>query len=345
MLPVLEVSGLSHSYTPGEPVLRDVTFAIGAGELVSVLGVSGSGKSTLLRSIAGFVTPQKGVIRLHGQPVVQDGQEHVPPEKRKITMVFQDYALFPHMSVLENIAFGIQSNPKSDEVVGELLTLVGLAGFEERMPSTLSGGQQQRVALARALAPDPALVVLDEPFANLDGPLRAGISSELKRILKERNVSALMVTHERTEALGVSDKVIVLAPASEDMPGATVGQFGTPEEVYNAPRTRAGAALSGTYSVLPLRASGLQGETVLGPVHLIRSAEGEERVLGRPESFELESGTNCVVKQHRFLGNGFHVVVETSDGTISVYCASNPPAVGSRVSVRWRGLGCPMKSE
>ena len=342
MSPVLEIESLSHQYTPGLPVLEDISFSIEAGELVSVLGVSGSGKSTLLRSIAGFVTPTAGRIVLHGQTVVQDGVEAIPAEKRTITMVFQDYALFPHMNVFENVSFGIRGKEKAREVVRDLLALVGLEGFEERMPATLSGGQQQRVALARALAPDPALVVLDEPFANLDAPLRAGISSELKRILKERNVSALMVTHERTEALGVSDKVIVLASPASGTGGATVSQFGTPEEIYHAPTHLEGASLSGPFSLLPMRGEGLRGETTLGEVELRRPANGSTHVLGRPESFRLLEGTTCFVREHRFLGHGFHVEVETPDGGITVYCQHEPPAVGSSVSVQWSGPGCPI---
>jgi len=204
---------------------------------LGLLGPSGCGKTTLLRLIAGFERPQAGSIYLSGRPVA--GPQWLPPEKRGIGMVFQDYALFPHLTVAKNVAFGLSAGQRRARThaqnrrrrVAEVLTLVGLRGLEDRYPHQLSGGQQQRVALARALAPRPPIVLLDEPLSNLDAKVRLQLRQDLRDIFKAANVSGIFVTHDQEEALSVCDRVAV-------MHDGQLVQVGTPQELYNAPISR-----------------------------------------------------------------------------------------------------------
>lgn len=187
----------------------DVSFTIEKGEVISILGRSGSGKSTILRLIAGLEIPSQGSFILHGKTIF-DEKTFIHPEKRGIGMVFQDYALFPHMSVADNITFGLTNMNRADKRkrVNEMLELVELEGFEKRYPHQLSGGQQQRVALARAIAPQPELLLLDEPFSNLDTDLLVKIREDLRRILKKANTTAIFVTHNKNDAHALADRII-----------------------------------------------------------------------------------------------------------------------------------------
>ncbi|MGB3693298.1 MAG: ABC transporter ATP-binding protein [Spirulinaceae cyanobacterium] len=217
------------------PAVDKVTLSLQEGDLLTFLGPSGCGKTTLLRIVAGFEEPQTGIVTLAGQTVAGKGQ-WVSPEKRDVGMVFQDYALFPHLNVGKNIAFGLSHSGNSlskdsRKRVGEVLSLVGLEGLEKRYPHELSGGQQQRVALARALAPHPTLVLLDEPLSNLDLQVRLRLRQELREIIKAAGTSAIFVTHDQEEALSISDRLVV-------MQNGRLEQQGTPEEVYQEPATR-----------------------------------------------------------------------------------------------------------
>jgi len=209
---VVDVQELSFRYTPKQsPIINGVSFSIDEGSIVGILGPSGSGKSTLLRLIAGLEVPSAGRIAISGKVVV-DPSTFVPPENRGVGMVFQDYALFPHLTVAENVEFGLHRLPKKSRVVrvGEMLELVHLTGFEKRYPHELSGGQQQRVALARALAPKPSILLMDEPFSNLDAELKSVIRSELREILQKANMTCLFVTHDQLDVEAICDSSLVL---------------------------------------------------------------------------------------------------------------------------------------
>lgn len=208
-------------------VVRSLSLHLNRGDIGGLLGPSGCGKTTTLRAIAGFEAVQAGEIVLDGQTISRKGFT-LPPEKRRIGMVFQDYALFPHLSVAQNIAFGIHRQPDSDHITRELLELVKLSGLGQRYPHELSGGQQQRVALARALAPEPRLILLDEPFSNLDGELRRKLSQEVREILKSRGTSAILVTHDQEEAFAVCDHVGILREGHLE-------QWDTPFNLYHEP--------------------------------------------------------------------------------------------------------------
>ncbi|KJK01911.1 iron ABC transporter ATP-binding protein [Pseudomonas sp. 21] len=225
---LLNLDDLSCGYEQ-QRVVQGVSLHLNAGDIGCLLGPSGCGKTTTLRAIAGFEPVQGGRIELGGEVISRPGFT-LSPEKRRIGMVFQDYALFPHLSVADNIAFGIRKHPERERIVGELLELVKLDGLGQRFPHELSGGQQQRVALARALAPQPQLLLLDEPFSNLDVELRRQLSHEVRDILKARGTSAILVTHDQEEAFAVSDHVGVFR-------NGLLEQWDTPFNLYHEPQT------------------------------------------------------------------------------------------------------------
>lgn len=221
---MLQVIGLG-VVIDGKVILEDVDLDVGDGEIVAVLGPSGSGKSTLLRAIAGLVEPASGDISWDGRSIVG-----VPTHRRGFGLMFQGYALFPHMTVAGNVGFGLQmaGSDDVDSRVADALAAVGLAGFEDRKVDSLSGGEQQRVALARTLAPDPDLVMLDEPLGALDRSLRQRLVVDTRRVLEEREVTALVVTHDRDEAVALSDRLAL-------MRDGTIVQTGTLDELLARP--------------------------------------------------------------------------------------------------------------
>ncbi len=241
---VLEVTQLAHQY--GERTILDsISFTLEAGEIGCILGPSGCGKTTALRLIAGFEPPAAGQIRLLGQTVSEAGYA-IPPDRRGVGMVFQDYALFPHLSVAKNIAFGLAKMARAERAarVQQMLELVGLAGRGDAYPHELSGGQQQRVALARALAPGPKLLLLDEPFSNLDVDLREKLALEVREILKHEHITALMVTHDQHEAFAMADWVGVMSDGR-------IQQWDTPYNLYHQPVNRFVADFVGQGVFLP----------------------------------------------------------------------------------------------
>ena len=282
-------------YRRGEPVLRGVDLALEPGEILAVVGSSGAGKTTLLRLIAGLEVPDRGRVYLKGRELNPQ-----PPERRGIGFVFQDLALFPHLTVYENVAFGVRRGGDRSRVE-RLLDLLGLVAFRDRYPHQLSGGQQQRVALARALAPGPDLVLLDEPFASLDAGLRERAREAIASALRATGTPALLVTHDQEEALSLADRLAVLHQ------GAIV-QIGPPEEVYRRPRTPFVARFLGGANLVPGRAEGERAETPLGRVRLDRPEYGPVLLAIRPEHLELlppaaEEGTPARVVRRAFKGH------------------------------------------
>ena len=253
------------------------TVEVARGQLVALLGPSGSGKTTLLRIVAGLEVPDRGTVTIGGRLVAGDGVWE-EPERRRIGMVFQDGALFPHLTVAKNIGFG----DVADGRVEECLALVGLSARAGAYPHELSGGERQRIALARALAPAPEVVLLDEPFASLDAGLRASLRDEVAGILRAAGASALLVTHDQHEALAVADVVVV-------MRDGRVAQTAAPAEVYHRPSSRWVAEFLGDAVVLPGHASGGAVECDLGTFPADPAAAGAVEVIVRPEELHLEA--------------------------------------------------------
>lgn len=257
---VLELDDIGKSYD-GSQVIEDLSLTVRDGELLTLLGPSGCGKTTTLRMIAGLERPDDGTVRLDGEAVT--GGEFVPAEERDVGVVFQEFALFPHLSARENVAFGIEewSDDEREARIDELLELVGLSDHGEKSPEELSGGQQQRVALARSLAPEPQLLLLDEPFSNLDVDLRVRMREEVREILKEAGVTAVSVTHDQEEAMSISDRVAVMSEGR-------IQQIGTPEEVFQQPESKFVAGFLGHASFVAGRVKEDCVETGVGCVPL-----------------------------------------------------------------------------
>jgi iron(III) transport system ATP-binding protein len=278
---VLDLRAVTRSFG-GAPAVDRLSLSAAPGEFLVLLGPSGCGKTTTLRLIAGFEMPDAGQILINGHPVAGNGHA-VPPERRRVGMVFQEYALFPHLNVEQNIAFGLSGDkPARRARAAALMTMVGLSGLGERMPYALSGGQQQRVALARALAPQPEIVLLDEPFSNLDAALRGQVRREVREILRQSGAACVFVTHDQEEALSLADRVAVMF-------GGRIAQAGTPQEIYERPASRAVAEFIGEAALIPGQAAGLQAHCALGEVALARPAHGPSLLLLRPESVALAS--------------------------------------------------------
>jgi len=323
---VLELDGLTRSYSQ-EQAVTELSLDIEEGELVTLLGPSGCGKTTTLRMVAGLERPTEGAIRLGGETVA-DSETFVPPEKRDVGLVFQNFALFPHLSVEENIAFGIDDweAEHRDARAEELLELVGLTDHREKMPDQLSGGQQQRVALARSLAPEPDVLLLDEPFSNLDVRLRIEMRKEVRRILKEAGVTAISVTHDQEEALSISDRVAIINDGRLE-------QVGQPEVVFENPESRFVASFLGRASFVTGRVRGDTVETELGPLDTtqlngpVSAYEGAEiDVLVRPDDLEATPTAEATADGHivnrQYNGPTFVYQVELAGGS-AVRCLHN----------------------
>ena len=276
---------LSKSYQPKLAAVRDLDLTVYKGEIVALLGASGCGKTTTLRLIGGFERPDVGCISI-GDRTVAEGRYFVPPEQRQVGMVFQNYALFPHLSVGENVAYGLKRADYTAQErqvrVREVLALVDLRGLETRMPHQLSGGQQQRVALARALAPRPQVLLLDEPFSGLDASLRDQVRGDVLRILRESGATAIFVTHNQDEALFMGDRIAV-------MNQGRVEQMGTPETVFGAPATRFVAEFMGAAFFIPSVSQAQGLETELGFIQqpVTFSVGTPVEVAARPDDLTL----------------------------------------------------------
>ncbi|WP_416676241.1 ABC transporter ATP-binding protein [Egbenema bharatensis] len=324
------------------PAVSSVSVTLTQGNILALLGSSGCGKTTLLRLIAGFEYPEAGTIAV-AQQIVADAQSWVPPEKRGVGMVFQDYALFPHLTVSQNITFGLNQKPKevATQSLNEVLTLVGLAGMGDRYPHQLSGGQQQRVALARALAPRPFLVLLDEPLSNLDVQVRLRLRQELRDILKAAGTSAVFVTHDQEEALSIADQVAVMRDGHLE-------QIGTPESVYGHPASRFVAEFVTQANFLLAQSRGQGWETVIGTLSsdAINQHESTEVALDQAEAMEFmvrqedlslspDETSPIVIRDRQFLGREYCYCLQTPPGQLLFARTSTNIAlpVGTQVKV------------
>ena len=305
------------------------SLCVARGEIVALLGPSGCGKTTLLRLIAGFERPDGGSVTVDGR-LVASPAAWIAPEARRVGMVFQDYALFPHLTVAGNVGFGLPRRTRASRVP-ELLAIVGLDGLERRYPHELSGGQQQRVALARALAPSPELVLLDEPWSNVDPFLRESLRAEVAEIIRPLGVTVLLVTHDREEAFTLADRIALMRDGS-------VVQEGTAEELYFAPATRWAAEFVGAANVLSGRIVAGRVETAIGTFPANgASLRSDAQVLVRPELLELEpspAGAGEVVARE-FRGHDvFYRVLLDGVELVSQRPSTEVVDLGSRVAIR-----------
>jgi iron(III) transport system ATP-binding protein len=287
--------------------LDEFSLDVPEGRLLALLGPSACGKTTALRAIAGFETPDTGLVEIRGRTVVGPGI-WVPPEARRVGMVFQDYALFPHLTVARNVAYGLSKAADRRKRVAEVLELVGMAGLGERYPHELSGGQQQRTALARAMAPRPDVILLDEPFSNLDAALRDRVRREVRTILSESGSTAIFVTHDQSEALAVSDVVAVMRVGR-------VVQAASPDEVYRHPADPWIAGFLGDADFLVGHAAGGRVDTAVGAFPTTLS--GPVTLMIRPESVTLvpDQHGDAFVSDREFFGHDQLVTVVLNGGT------------------------------
>jgi iron(III) transport system ATP-binding protein len=328
-MPLLSIDQVTLHYTAGGTAAVDeLSLTLEPGETLALLGPSGCGKTTTLRLVAGFERPRSGRITLEDR-VLAGPETFVPPSQRRVGMVFQDYALFPHLSVLDNVTFGLSSLPRREQVNRgrSMLDLFGLGGLEARMPHALSGGQQQRVALARALAPGPRVLLLDEAFSSLDAALRASTRVEVRRVLKSLDTTVLLVTHDQEEAMAFADRMAV-------MRAGKVEQVGTPESVYTAPRSAFVAAFLGGTNLLPGTAAGDTAKTALGDIPLMGTATGPVLLSLRPEALRLVPTTEPVTREgaptvqvlaREFQGHGVSFTVSHGGKELTVRGAPGQP--------------------
>jgi iron(III) transport system ATP-binding protein len=282
----------------GKEAVSGVDLTVDAGEVVAILGPSGCGKTTTLRLIAGFEQPDAGTISIAGQTVSQPGR-CLPPEQRRIGMVFQDGVLFPHLSVGDNVGFGLPRGHQKQERIGQALELVGLGGLQDRMPYELSGGQQQRVSLARAIAPNPAIILLDEPFASLDAALRTRLRADVRQILNDVGATVIWVTHDQEEALSLADRVAVMFAGK-------IVQDAAPEELYHRPVSREVGSFVGDAQFLPGFGSGRRVECELGDLPTFGPAQGPVDVMIRPEALRLTPAADDSVPNAKVVGRLFY---------------------------------------
>lgn len=296
-----------------QTVIHDLSLQVAPGQLLTLLGPSGCGKTTLLRLIAGLERPEQGRITIAGQ-VVSDPPRHTPTEKRRVGMVFQDYAIFPHLTVWHNVLFGLGKGPAASQRAQTMLEMVGLTDQAHHMPHELSGGQQQRVALARALAPEPAVLLLDEPFSNLDANLRLQVRQEVRQLLHASHTTAIFVTHDQEEALALGD-VVGLMRAGQ------IEQLGAPHELYHQPHTLFAARFLGQADFLPGVVTEVGVATPLGTLaQRVEAPAGVQvTVAVRPDDVQLTldgQTANAVVVDRHFSGLDYLYVVRLEDGTL-----------------------------
>ncbi len=339
----VRLNGVSKAFD-GVKALDAVSLELPAGTMLALLGPSGCGKTTALRLISGFERPDAGTVEVNGRRVASPASM-VPPERRRVGLVFQDLALFPHLSVRANVAYGIRRDPDHRVRADELLEMVGLSTDAERMPHELSGGMQQRVALARALAPRPDVLLLDEPFSSLDQAMRTQIRAEVRQILREARQSSIFVTHDQGEALTMADQVAV-------MTRGRVLQVAAPELIYAEPETPYVATFVGVANLLPSEVKGGVADTRFGPIPLIgkpaRRSDGHALCLLRPEHFSVEEapdgpadGAGWDIIDRRFSGSEILFELRADDGQrlwVEAGGRVRHLGPGDRVTVRMRDI-------
>lgn len=320
----------------GQVVLDNLSFDVEKGEIVCLLGASGCGKTTMLKAIAGLLPLCGGEMSIQNRPIANINL-NVPPEQRNIGMIFQDYALFPHLNVGDNVGFALQHLSKKDRQarVDEMLSLVKLSGLEKRFPHQLSGGQQQRVAIARALANKPDLLLLDEPFSNIDAQVRFGLIKEIRKIFKEQGVTAIFVTHSREEAFAFADKLAV-------MNAGVIEQYGDSMSLYYQPKSRFVADFLGAGSYVPVSINQARLESPLGYLPYEEIAANEEMATHvghyewfiRPQSLAIMPNPEGLgmILEVQFMGDNYRYLVDVNGQALVVY-ANQLLALGQQVEI------------
>lgn len=338
----LTLSNISKEYS-GTKVVQDFNLDIEKGEFVSFLGPSGCGKTTTLRMVAGFETPTTGTITINGQEITNNA-----PNQRNVGMIFQAYALFPNMTVAQNIGFGLRIRKESDDAikqrVGEMLALINLEKHADKYPYQLSGGQQQRVALARALANRPQVLLLDEPLSALDAKIRVSLRAEIRAIQKKLGITAIFVTHDQEEALSISDRIVVMYEGK-------IEQVGSPFEVYNFPQTAFVANFVGTLNTASAEvADPAKGLLRMDGIELVSAQDLRDKKKGdqvkfsvRPERFSFASEQkkdnvlDCTIENITFLGSVVRIQVKIGDTKFNMDTFNNPflelPKIGAKDQV------------
>lgn len=328
--PIVSVAGVSRAY--GRKVAIDrADLTLSRGRILGLLGASGSGKTTLLRAIAGLESIDAGAIAIDGQ-IVSTSARSTPPETRSVGMVFQDFALFPHLTVAQNVGFGLKGRSDRAAVVGRLLERLGLADRHGAFPHMLSGGEQQRVALARAMARDPAVILLDEPFSSLDGFLRSEVRDDLVQALRDSGASAIVVTHDAQDAMIMVDDLVL-------MDAGRVIQAGAPHDLYAHPTSVAAARLLGPINLVHAQVRGGFATSVLGRKAFV-APDGSAWMAVRPTDLELTDrgkGIEARVMSVGFAGAYRVVTVRIGAETLHLHLAGEAPAVGSVVDLAAAG--------
>ena len=336
----VSVSDVTVAFEAGAPVVNHTSLDVPHGQVLALLGPSGCGKTTLLRAIAGLQTISAGSIEVDGR-VVNDAKTFVVPEQRSVGMVFQDGALFPHLSVRDNVAFGLRGRDGAATRVAEVLELVDMAEFADRLPGTLSGGQRQRVALARALAPEPSVLLLDEPFSALDAGLRHQVRRDVKAVISQLAITTIVVTHDQEEAFAIGERVAVMHQGSID-------QVGTPVDLYQDPATPWVAEFVGEGVRLHGR---LDNGIVTSPLGEIKGRPMVEslpaicdvELIVRPEELTVTAGTQATIEDLEYYGHDVRYGVKLNDGTMASVRSLIPEfTVGDSVDVHFRGSTVPV---
>ena len=348
-MPHLQIEGLTKRYAGVTSVDR-IDLAVETGEFICLLGPSGCGKTTTLRMLAGFLEPDEGAIRVSGKVISQPGAV-VSPERRNMGMIFQSYAVWPHMTVRDNVAYGLKMRGVAEgerrERTDAMLAATKLFELAERYPSELSGGQQQRVALARALAPNPGILLLDEPLSNLDANLRGEMRLEIRRLHDEFHNTSIYVTHDQLEAMTMADRIVV-------MNAGRIEQIGTPQDVYDRPNSKFVAKFIGGSNVID--AKHVAGSEVSVSGHALHVGAGDFAGPGRDMSVCVKmhdveilsdaapaGGNNVlpgVVRSHAYLGSHRDYVVDVGQDLLVSAPAALELSPGSKVQVRFRAERC-----
>ena len=328
---VVECAGLTKRFGP-HPAVDGVSLTTGRGELMTLLGPSGCGKTTTLRLIAGFESPDSGTVAIGGTTVAGPGVS-VPPEKRRVGIVFQDYSLFPHLDVRSNVGYAKKRTRGGERSTDELLEMVGLTGMADRMPYELSGGEQQRAALARSLAAEPDVVLLDEPFSNLDASLRARLRMEVREVLRAAGATAIFVTHDIEEALSISDRLAIMFEGR-------LAQTAEPEELYSRPVSKRIARSLGDANFIRGDGRGERVATEIGSLQVAQPVNGPVEVMLRPEWLSVTEDPDGAARvvDRDFYGHDQIVKVRLESGIELRVRAWSPLSLtrGQRVAVQAR---------